>query len=426
VSPAGGFPFELALIAAGAFLLLELALAVALAALAALSPVALRRMSHEARGRLAFLAELQAPDSAHRTAADLARQLCQGAVMLLALAAALERGSGAAAGVAVGLAALAVTAVLELGLARTLAVANPRRALGWTLWVLAPARLLLYPVVRPLHLMLARVARDEAPGDEARDEEQDEEVEALIEVGEREGLLEASESRMMRGIVDLDATHVREIMIPRTDVVALPAEASVDEARQLFLQCGHSRLPVYRETIDEIVGVLQVRDLLRAWDGAGASAGIAAYLRPAMFVPETRSVADLLTEMRLTSHLALVLDEYGGIAGLVTLEDVLEEIVGEIREEHDPEEPAVREVGDGSWIIDAATHVEELEHRFGVTFPERDFDTVGGLVVSELGRVPLEGEVLVVQGLHIEVAKAERRRIRQVRVRGPAVPPVRP
>jgi magnesium and cobalt transporter len=204
-------------------------------------------------------------------------------------------------------------------------------------------------------------------------------------------------------------------MTPRPDIVALPATATVEEARRTFLESGHSRLPVYRGSVDEIVGVLHVRDLLKVErDDVGTTAAHLA--REPTFVPETRSVAALLPEMRLKTQLAVVLDEYGGTAGIVTLEDLVEEIVGEIRDEHDEEEKPLREERDGSWTINAATHVEELEELFGIELGERDFDTVGGLVVSQLGRVPHEGDRLQFQSILIDVLQMDGRRIREVRV----------
>jgi CBS domain containing-hemolysin-like protein len=279
------------------------------------------------------------------------------------------------------------------------------------------ARLVLLPLVQPVHVLLVKAGGLQSTSDEQRDEEQDEEVEALIEVGEREGLLEANEGEMMRSIVDLDETVAREIMTPRPDIVALPLDSDVDHARRVFLEAGHSRLPVYRRNLDEVVGVLHVRDLLRAAEEGNGKQPISRYMREAMFVPETLSVADLLSEMRLRTHIALVVDEYGGTAGLVTIEDLLEEIVGEIREEHEADESDVRREAEGSWLINAAVHVEKLTELFGVEFEDRDFDTVGGLVVSLLGRLPLQGEKLEFRSLTIEILAVDGRRIRLVRIR---------
>jgi magnesium and cobalt transporter len=199
--------------------------------------------------------------------------------------------------------------------------------------------------------------------------------------------------------------------------VALPAETPIGEARRALLDGGHSRIPVYHGSIDNVVGVLHSRDLFQAWEEGGEDQNIGRYLRPAIFVPETLSAAELLAEMRQKTQIAVVVDEYGGTAGIVTLEDLLEEIVGEIRDEHDKEEELVRQESADAWIVNAVAHVDELEPLFGVEFEERDFDTVGGLAVSAFGRVPLEGESVEVQGLHIEVVEADQRRVLKVRIR---------
>jgi CBS domain containing-hemolysin-like protein len=183
------------------------------------------------------------------------------------------------------------------------------------------------------------------------------------------------------------------------------------------LEAGHSRLPVHHGSIDNVVGVLHSRDLLQAWEDGNERQTIGHYLRPATFVPETLSAAELLSGMRQKTQIAVVVDEYGGTAGIVTLEDLLEEIVGEIRDEHDEEEELVRQENESTWVINAVAHVDELEPLFGVEFEERDFDTVGGLVVSTFGRVPYEGESVVVQGLRIEVIQADQRRVHKVRIR---------
>jgi CBS domain containing-hemolysin-like protein len=317
---------------------------------------------------------------------------------------------------AVALGTLVGILLCEGILARLIALWNPRLALRITAGPVRASRALLYPVVQPLVAIGARAAINHHRSEEDREEEQEEEVEALIEVGEREGLLEAEEGEMMRGIVDLDEKMVREIMTPRTDIMALPTEATVAMAREKLLACGHSRLPVYHGSIDNVVGVLHARDLFLAWEQRQEEQAVAQYLRPAIFVPETLSAAELLSEIRQKTQLAMVVDEYGGTAGLVTLEDLLEEIVGDIRDEHDKEEELVRKESENSWVINAVAHVEELEERFAIDFGERDFDTVGGLVVSSFGRVPLEGESLEIHGLLVEIIKADPRRVHAVRV----------
>lgn len=403
--------------AAGSVLLFLLATAygLILVCLSDLSRVALRRLSGEGETGLRFLESLQQPRSTWRLALVLAHRLSLFGGVAAAAVAAGEWGLRRPSLTAIGWAVLLAVVCGDFLIARLVGLWEPRRALRMSAWLVPPARTVLFPLVKPIHLLLTGI-EDGQSQDDDRDDDQEEEVEALIEVGEREGLLEAEEGEMMRGIVDLDETRIREIMTPRTDIVALPADADVAHARRLFLEAGHSRLPVYRETIDDVVGILHERDLLRAWQDEGENAPVLDHVREAMFVPEMLSAGDLLSEMRIKTHMALVVDEYGGIAGLVTLEDLLEEIVGDIRDEHDEEEALVRPDGEGAFLIDAAAHVEELEELFGLEFEGRDFDTVGGLIVSRLGRVPENGESLRIDGVTFAVTRADRRRIRQVRV----------
>ncbi len=417
VLPAGtGVPVAAAGFALAALLfLLELAVAVLLLAIGSLSRVAVRRLVAE-HPHLASIEEVRSGFSSRRIALHAARETCLlGASVSLALAA---RGAlwphpwilGLAGGVLGGV------LLLEGLAARALALRSPRSAIRATFFLLAPVHAAFWLAARPMESLVRRLGASGARGD-GDAEEAEEEVEAFLEVGEREGILEAGESRMVRGIVDLGETLVREIMTPRTDIAALPGESTVADARKALLRSGHSRLPVYIGTIDNVVGVLHVRDLLRAADERQDDAPATAFLRPPFFVPETQSTADLLAQMRIRTRMALVVDEYGGLAGLVTLEDLLEKIVGDIREEHETEKALIEEEGDGSWRISGLAHVEELEAVFGVSLEERDFDTVGGLVVAALGYVPSPGERLEAHGLSIEVLESDRRRIFRVRAR---------
>jgi putative hemolysin len=406
----------LAFIGAALLFLADLLLSVALMAAEALSQVALHRLSQENEGRFAFLDDMQKPSSSYRSAALMLRQFCLLGGTLLVVLGARHAAWPHPLLLAIAVSALLAVLLLEGLLARAIALWNPRLALRLTATVVRGARLMLYPLVQPLVAFGERAASNHHRSEEDREEEQEEEVEALIEVGEREGLLEAEEGEMMRGIVDLDEKVVREIMTPRTDIEALPTEATVSLARDKLLATGHSRLPVYHGTIDNVVGVLHARDLFLAWEQSQEEQAVGQYLRPAIFVPETLSAAELLSEIRQKTQLAMVVDEYGGTAGLVTLEDLLEEIVGDIRDEHDKEEELVHQESENSWIINAVAHVEELEEMFGIELGERDFDTVGGLVVSSFGRVPLEGESLESHGLRLEVIKADPRRVHTVRV----------
>jgi magnesium and cobalt transporter len=397
--------------------LLELTLTIALVAASALSRVALQRLSVEAGGRLDWVVELKTPPTTWRTATHVGRQFSLLAAILLLALAARELGWRYPGVSAVTAGAVFGALLIETLLARTLALRDPRTALRVTAPIVSVVHTLTYPFSAPLTRWLQRSTRVRQVSDEEREEAQEEEVEALIEVGEREGILEADEGKMMRSIVDLDETLVREIMTPRTDIVSLPIEATITDARAVFIESAHSKVPVYSGTIDNIQGVLHARDLFRAWEEGKEDSGITGYLRPPLFVPETVTVAELLSKMRLKTRIALVVDEYGGIAGLATLEDLIEEIVGDIRDEHDLEETLLSEHPDGTWLVAGVVHVKEIEDLFDVEIGDRDFDTVGGLVVAGFGRVPREGESLRAHGLDFEVLQSNTKRIYRVRVR---------
>jgi magnesium and cobalt transporter len=414
--------FGVALGGAIVLFLLDLALSVMTLSASALSRVALRRMNAESGYRLPFLDEFKTVPSSHRAAIHTLRQLSLiGAVSLCGfMAAELGWPFGWWGGIGAG--AIVGALLIETVLARVIALKDPKTALSLTAILVRPVHALTFPILGPVHAAFRRWAGTIAEEEESEDDA-DEDVEAFIEVGEREGILEKSEGRMVRGIVDLDQTLIREIMTPRVDVVALAAKAGVAEARRVALSAGHSRFPVYGETIDNVVGILHVRDLLRAWEEGWGDAGIAGLVRPAVFVPETRTVAEVLAEMRTRAHVALVVDEYGGFAGMVTLEDLVEEIVGEIHDEHDHEAATLTEEARGTWLVSGAAHAEELERVFGVDLGDRDYDTVAGFVTAALGRVPERGETFEQAGLKVEIVEADPRRVRRVRVYAAASAP---
>lgn len=396
-------------------LALHFGLSVALASASGLSHVALQRLGNEYGEKFGFVQGLSEPTSTHRLAASVLRPLALLAAAVLGGLLTAQLDSTLSWPSVIALAALLGTFAADHVVARGIAGWRPKPALRATAWIIRMARILLYPVVVPLAAWLGWCgANGQTEGQ--REEDQDEEVEALIEVGEREGLLEAEESRMVRGIVDLDETVVRELMTPRTEIVGLEVSTIVRDARRKFLEAGYSRLPTFDGSIDNIVGILHSRDLFRAWDASDDEAGVKAYVRPAQFVPESLSAAELLREMRRRTHMAVVVDEYGGVAGLVTLEDLLEEIVGDIRDEHEAEEVTMRAESNGSWIVNAVVHVKEIEQVFDIEFEDRDFDTVGGMVVSAFGRVPVVGDRVYTNGLNVEVLDADRKRVQRVRL----------
>jgi len=261
-----------------------------------------------------------------------------------------------------------------------------------------------------------------AAAQEQGEEEPGEVAHAYLEAGEEQGLIEGDERRLLQSIVDFGDTLVREVMTPRPDIVAIQGDASVTDLRALFREQEYSRFPVYKENLDNILGLIRVKDLLKIDAAALDRHPIASLIRPATFVPETKRVPELLKEFqRKQVQMAIVVDEYGGTAGLVTIEDLLEEIVGEIRDEDDVESEPIVDEGNGSYVFSAKVSFDDLRERLDLEIESEGFETVGGYILSRLGRVPAVGETFELDGLFVEVLEAERRRIHKVRFRKPAV-----
>lgn len=255
---------------------------------------------------------------------------------------------------------------------------------------------------------------------EEKAEDAADDIHALMEVGEAEGIIEENERALIETMVEFSDTTIDEIMTPRTEIVALPIEATVRQARDLIIGEKYSRIPVFRENIDNIEGVIYVRDLLNAWADGNEDRTIESLLRPAFFVPETKSAAELLKDMQLTHvQVAIVVDEYGGVAGLVTVEDILEEIVGEIEDEDIEEEEIIEiiEGEEGYFDVLGSTEIGKIERLFGVHIEDDDFTTIAGLVTSEAGYVPKPGEKLSFRGLDVEILKADEKKIYLLRLR---------
>jgi CBS domain containing-hemolysin-like protein len=263
-------------------------------------------------------------------------------------------------------------------------------------------------------LRAAGDARNGRNGDEAG---QPEPPPAEAPQEQEPALTESEERQLLRSIVDFGDTLVREVMTPRPDVVAIPAEATVGELRELLREQEYSRVPVFNENLDNIAGVVFVKDLIQIDRQARDEDSIAPLIRPATFVPETKRVAELLKEFqRGQVQIAIVVDEYGGTAGLVTLEDLLEELVGEIRDEYDVEVEPIMDEGNGVFTFSAKVRIEDVAERLGVTIEPEGYETVGGFVLTHIGRVPQVGETFDIDGLSVEVLDAERRRIHRVRM----------
>lgn len=314
-----------------------------------------------------------------------------------------------------GLLALAYLWAMDLALPTLLTGATP------VVWIIrifplyAPAHALLAPLILPLARF---VERQREAQDRARDEEDeepsDDAVTALLEEGEAEGILEESDRELIRKVVGLGATVVREVMTPRTSIQAIDIGALPEEVWATFRASRHSRLPLVAGSPDEVLGILLLKDLVQT--PSGQALDLKALARPALFVPESKHTLDLLREMqRSHNQIAIAVDEFGSVSGLVTVEDLLEEVVGEICEEHESL-PEIQETEEGRWLVSGQVHIEDLEARLGVTWEREGFDTVAGLLMARSGRVPALGEQVEDQGVRFTVARTEGPRIQLVRV----------
>ncbi len=248
----------------------------------------------------------------------------------------------------------------------------------------------------------------------------EEEIRMLVQMGEEEGVIEQEEREMIHSIFEFGDTVAREVMVPRIDMVALEDGATVGEAAELILQTGHSRLPVFHGSVDNIVGVVNVKDLLRPLTAGRMSAAVTEVLRPAYYIPESKRLDELFREMqRRKVPLAIVVDEYGGTSGLVTVEDLLEEIVGPIMDEHDVEERLVEVINDQVALVAGRASIEEVNDQLHLALPAEEVDTVGGFVYSLLGHVPEPGERISYDGLDIVVEQVEGQRIGKVKITRP-------
>lgn len=246
-----------------------------------------------------------------------------------------------------------------------------------------------------------------------------EEILSAAEEGEREGLFESSDIDMIESIITFGGVEVAAVMTPRTDMVCLDVTESFEANLSRAVKCGHSRLPVFRETKDNIIGILYVKDLLKYWDRR-ESVQLEEVLRQTHFVPLSKKIDDLLQEFKTERfHIAIVLDEFGGTSGLITIEDVIEEIVGDITDEFEPEEqPAVTKLGPDLFEVDAAVHIDDINEELKIDIPEdEDYETIGGFLFSRMGRIPSKGDTFRYESLSFEVTDAEERRIRRVHIR---------
>jgi putative hemolysin len=305
-------------------------------------------------------------------------------------------------------------------LPRYLAKRNPERFLGYVFPVLSASASVLGPAVMPLRAALRAAGRllgyrrEPSTGEQAQ-----EQILAAVSEGEMEGVIQEEEKEMIKSVIKFRDARVADIMTPRTDMVCLDSQASLEAALDFVKKCGYSRVPVIEQYRDNVIGILYAKDLLGACEHEEQPA-LKEILRPATFVPETKRIAELLEPFQKSKvHMAVVLDEYGGVAGLVTIEDIVEEIVGEIEDEFDIESrELVGPLTDGRAEVSARARVSEVNRTLGINLPESaDYDTISGLISSRLDRIPGAGETLAVDDVQMTILEADQRRVKRVAIK---------
>jgi putative hemolysin len=325
---------------------------------------------------------------------------------------------------------LGVLVVLALGaVAQVAAAFHPEKVLLFSLPVLRLLLWILGGFTVPLAALLSRQLKFYEERTRNAGEDREEELSALIDVGQSEGILEREDSELIRGVMEFGDTVAREVMTPRTDMVTAPANSPVKAVAELLARARHTRLPLYEGQIDNIVGVAYLKDFMGALLAGEGHRAVSDFMRPVPFVPENKRISDLLREFQQQKHqLAIVVDEYGGVDGLVTTEDLLEEIVGEIQEHGEAEEAPFKVVAPGVVEALGRASVDDLSELLGVDLPEGDYDSVAGWITTALGTIPPAGQFHTINGLEVEVLAADKRRIHRVRVavpvqEEPAAPP---
>lgn len=386
-------------------------------------PIRLRHWAEEADGRLQSLHEDPVRFDAFRLVLSAAAKLAP-VILVWCLAVLLRQVTpeGALAGTAAAtlwaVLAVAPVVVATEALNRVLVARDPERCLKRLTAVYRLLLVLAIPLVA-VAVALLPVGGMRRREEHEEDEVSEDEIEAFIDVGTREGILEPGEEELLRGIVDFGDTAVRSVMTPRIQVEGAPVTADLEELADRFVESGHSRLPLYEGSIDHIVGILHIRDLLKALRmDPGERPSARRLAKAPFFVPETKPLGQLLKELQARyQQMAVVVDEYGGSAGVVTAEDLVEEIVGELVDEHEEAHPENQLLPDGAWLLDGGSSVEVLEELFGIELEEdAPWETVGGMVFSLLGDVPAGGETVESHGLRYTVEEVEERRVARVRV----------
>lgn len=380
----------------------------------------------------ARLAQIAADPTRYLNVALLVRVACEMAAAALVTHACLEQFDGTARALLVAIAVMVLVSYVAVGVSpRTIGRQHPLNTATFAAYVLVPLARVMGPV--PSLLILIGNALTPGKGFRRGPFASEAELRALVDLAEKESLIEDEERRMVHSVFELGDTLVREVMVPRTDLVVIERYKTIRQALTLALRSGFSRIPVTGESEDDIVGIVYLKDLVRKTHISRDAENelVSTAMRPVFFVPDTKNAGDLLREMqKQRNHVAVAVDEYGGTAGIVTIEDILEEIVGEITDEYDREIPPVEELGEGRYRVTARLDLGDLGDLYGLeAFDDEDVETVGGLLAKRLGRVPIAGASSVVElpdaralRLTAEAAAGRRNKIVTVLVE-PADPP---
>ena len=298
---------------------------------------------------------------------------------------------------------------------------DPEEKLVWLLRFFHPIYRMLRSLALPLSSVLTLFKREpEAVPGAAGEEKAEEEIQAYLDIGEDEGILEAEDTKLIQSVVEFGDTLVREVMTPRTQITGCEESSTIGELKNIMVHHRHSRIPIYRDDIDHIIGIAHIRQLLAHFSHGKETDPIGSLVYPALFVPETKPVSSLLNELQVRGdHTAIVIDEFGGVAGLVTMEDLLEEIVGEIRDEDEAHVTEVVVESPRSYVLRGSTELYRLEELSGKKFDDMDCSTVAGLIVAHLGRIPTPGEEFDLEDLHVQILDADRKRLHRMRIQLP-------
>lgn len=383
-----------------------------------LSKVSLRVLSEKVQKKLSLLEQIVEDRNRFVLPLQFGIQLVQVAIIVLLTVLCLSSNLEGAAWMALVVAACVIVVFRQV-LPKMISRSDPERALLRLLaFYESPHRLLLI-LSAPL-VSIIKVLQPPRNGESNHrtEESTEEEIQAYLGVGEEEGIIEEEESELIQSALEFGDTLVREIMTPRTQIVAIEEGASLSELKNLMVSRKHSRIPVYRDNLGQIVGVVYIRNLLAHLDEGRGEDAITTLIKKVWFVPETKRVHELLKEMqKKAENLAVVVSEYGDVSGLVTIEDLVEELVGEIYDEDETLHLDLVYEGKGSYIVRGGVEIEELEETLGLDLDDVDVTTVSGLVVGHLGRVPAPGEVIRLKNARFEVLSSDRRKIQTMRVR---------